>query len=199
MKRLALAFVLLVAATPALAQDWPTKTVRFVVPFGAGSTPDIIARLVSDKLQAEARAEFHRREQGGRERHDWHRCGREGRTRRPHHRHQPRRRARDQHAPVLQDALRSREGDRADHHSDQPAERARRPGRIWRHQRRATRRPAEKGAWQVQFRLDRQRLAVASRGRGDRAEERHQADARPVRLLAAGDDRACARRCADWP
>ena len=52
MKRLALACLLLFAATPAFAQDWPTKTVRFVVPFGAGSTPDIIARLVSDRLQA---------------------------------------------------------------------------------------------------------------------------------------------------
>ena len=46
------------AATPARAQDWPTKTVRFVVPFGAGSTPDIIARLVSDKLQAKLGQNF---------------------------------------------------------------------------------------------------------------------------------------------
>ena len=58
MKRLALAFLLLFAATPAFAQDWPTKTVRFVVPFGAGSTPDIIARLVSDKLQAKLGQNF---------------------------------------------------------------------------------------------------------------------------------------------
>jgi len=38
-------------ATPALAQDWPTKTVRIVVPFGAGATPDTIARMIADKLQ----------------------------------------------------------------------------------------------------------------------------------------------------
>jgi len=38
-----------VAAVP--AQDWPGKTVRIVVPFGAGSTPDIVARLVGDGLQ----------------------------------------------------------------------------------------------------------------------------------------------------
>jgi tripartite-type tricarboxylate transporter receptor subunit TctC len=47
----ALALLMLFAATPALAQEWPTKTVRIVVPFGAGATPDTIARLIADKLQ----------------------------------------------------------------------------------------------------------------------------------------------------
>jgi tripartite-type tricarboxylate transporter receptor subunit TctC len=41
---------LLAAGTPAMAQDWPAKTVRIVVPFGPGSTPDIVARMVSDSL-----------------------------------------------------------------------------------------------------------------------------------------------------
>jgi tripartite-type tricarboxylate transporter receptor subunit TctC len=41
----------LLAAAPAHAQDWPTKTVKVIVPFGAGSTPDAVARLVADKLQ----------------------------------------------------------------------------------------------------------------------------------------------------
>ena len=36
---------------PAAAQDWPAKTVKIIVPFGAGSTPDTIARLIADKLQ----------------------------------------------------------------------------------------------------------------------------------------------------
>jgi tripartite-type tricarboxylate transporter receptor subunit TctC len=46
----ALLFLLVtVAAVP--AQDWPGKIVRIVVPFGAGSTPDIVARLVADGLQ----------------------------------------------------------------------------------------------------------------------------------------------------
>jgi tripartite-type tricarboxylate transporter receptor subunit TctC len=47
---LALAGSLLVLA-PAAAQDWPTKTVKIVVPFGPGSTPDMVARLIADRLQ----------------------------------------------------------------------------------------------------------------------------------------------------
>jgi tripartite-type tricarboxylate transporter receptor subunit TctC len=41
----------LLATAPASAQDWPTRTVKVIVPFGAGSTPDAVARLVADKLQ----------------------------------------------------------------------------------------------------------------------------------------------------
>jgi tripartite-type tricarboxylate transporter receptor subunit TctC len=35
----------------AAAQDWPPKTVRIIVPFGAGSTPDAVARLLADQLK----------------------------------------------------------------------------------------------------------------------------------------------------
>lgn len=46
--------LLLSAAAPALARDnaqvWPPKTVHVIVPFGPGSTPDIIARVVADGL-----------------------------------------------------------------------------------------------------------------------------------------------------
>jgi tripartite-type tricarboxylate transporter receptor subunit TctC len=45
-------FLLLLALTmPVPAQTWPAKAVRIIVPFGAGSTPDIVARLVADGLQ----------------------------------------------------------------------------------------------------------------------------------------------------
>ena len=42
---------LFIAALPAAAQDWPTKPVKIVVPFGPGSTPDVVARLIADHLQ----------------------------------------------------------------------------------------------------------------------------------------------------
>src|SRR5437763_6679610 len=52
MKRsIALALLILCAAMPANAEDWPAKTVRLIVPFGAGATPDTVARLIADKLQ----------------------------------------------------------------------------------------------------------------------------------------------------
>jgi tripartite-type tricarboxylate transporter receptor subunit TctC len=41
----------LLATAPAHAQDWPARAVKVIVPFGAGSTPDAVARLVADKLQ----------------------------------------------------------------------------------------------------------------------------------------------------
>jgi tripartite-type tricarboxylate transporter receptor subunit TctC len=50
-QRVIVALALLLAATlPGTAQVWPAKTVHILVPFGAGSTPDIVARLVADGL-----------------------------------------------------------------------------------------------------------------------------------------------------
>ena len=39
-----------VAAQPAIAQNWPTKPVRIIVPFGAGGGTDIQGRLLSKKF-----------------------------------------------------------------------------------------------------------------------------------------------------
>ena len=43
-------FLFALAASAAFAQEWPTGTVRVVVPYGPGSTPDIVARVVSERL-----------------------------------------------------------------------------------------------------------------------------------------------------
>jgi tripartite-type tricarboxylate transporter receptor subunit TctC len=46
------AMLALVAAAPAtaLAQDWPSRPVRFIVPFPAGGSTDVAARVVGDYL-----------------------------------------------------------------------------------------------------------------------------------------------------
>jgi tripartite-type tricarboxylate transporter receptor subunit TctC len=45
------AMVVLFGTILAAAQDWPTRLVKIVVPFAAGATPDVIARLIADDLQ----------------------------------------------------------------------------------------------------------------------------------------------------
>ena len=50
--RLFVAFTAVAMATVTHAQDWPQRPVRIVVPFAAGSSPDILARIVNDKLAA---------------------------------------------------------------------------------------------------------------------------------------------------
>jgi tripartite-type tricarboxylate transporter receptor subunit TctC len=42
---------ILLLTTLAQAQSWPQRTVRFIVPLGAGSATDISARLVAERLQ----------------------------------------------------------------------------------------------------------------------------------------------------
>jgi tripartite-type tricarboxylate transporter receptor subunit TctC len=52
MKKMLLLGLLLACALPAAAQTWPPKTVHVISPFAAGSTPDIVARIVADGLAA---------------------------------------------------------------------------------------------------------------------------------------------------
>ena len=49
-RRFAASLLLLLAATAAQAQPYPTKPVKIIVPFTAGSATDILARLVGDQL-----------------------------------------------------------------------------------------------------------------------------------------------------
>jgi tripartite-type tricarboxylate transporter receptor subunit TctC len=59
MKSLRVALLAVLAgAVPAAAQDWPAKPVRIVVPFAAGATPDIIMRLIGERLQAKTKQSF---------------------------------------------------------------------------------------------------------------------------------------------
>jgi tripartite-type tricarboxylate transporter receptor subunit TctC len=48
----------LLGQSPAAAQEWPSKTVRIVVPFGPGSTPDMVARLIADRMQSKLGQSF---------------------------------------------------------------------------------------------------------------------------------------------
>ena len=46
------AAVATVASVSAQAQSWPQRTVKLVLPFGAGSSTDILARLLGERLQS---------------------------------------------------------------------------------------------------------------------------------------------------
>jgi tripartite-type tricarboxylate transporter receptor subunit TctC len=43
----------LAAASAASAQEWPSRLIKAVIPFGAGSAADVVPRLVFDRLAAE--------------------------------------------------------------------------------------------------------------------------------------------------
>lgn len=52
LKRLAFLLVFTGFASLSQAQEWPTRPLRFVVPFPPGGTSDIVARLVGERLAA---------------------------------------------------------------------------------------------------------------------------------------------------
>jgi tripartite-type tricarboxylate transporter receptor subunit TctC len=45
-------------AAAQIAHDWPAKPVKLIVPFAAGATPDVIARLIADDLQSRVNQTF---------------------------------------------------------------------------------------------------------------------------------------------
>ncbi len=48
----------LLAATPAVADEWPSRPVRMVNTFAAGGTADVLTRLVADQLSATFKQQF---------------------------------------------------------------------------------------------------------------------------------------------
>ena len=49
--RIIVAFAtLVIAITPARAQEWPTRPVTMVVPFAAGGPLDVVGRLLASRL-----------------------------------------------------------------------------------------------------------------------------------------------------
>jgi tripartite-type tricarboxylate transporter receptor subunit TctC len=50
MKRIALAALALAAALPVLADTWPSKPVKIIVPFGPGGFTDVVARILQKEL-----------------------------------------------------------------------------------------------------------------------------------------------------
>jgi tripartite-type tricarboxylate transporter receptor subunit TctC len=46
------------APAPAPAQDWPSRPVRVIVPFGAGGTGDALARIVAEHLSVSLKQQF---------------------------------------------------------------------------------------------------------------------------------------------
>ena len=193
---IALAAALFIPAAAA-AQDWPTKSVKIMVPFGPGSTPDMVARLIADRLQQKLGQTFVIENKPGASGNTRNRRGRQGRARRRHDRNFHRRTAGHQHVAVLQAALRSGQGHRADHAIGHATERAGDQHQPRRQFGAGAGGAAQARAGKIQFRLDRQRLAVAPRHGSDRAPQRDAGGAHPLSRLATGDDRRAARRRAD--
>jgi len=50
--------MMLPGSDPAPAQEWPARNVTVVVPLGAGSASDIMARVIADQLSRQLKATF---------------------------------------------------------------------------------------------------------------------------------------------
>ena len=56
--RILAGFAVLLGTLAAAAQDWPAKTVKIIVPFAPGATPDLVARLIADYLRERLQQTF---------------------------------------------------------------------------------------------------------------------------------------------
>ena len=108
------------------AQAWPSKPIKWIVPFAPGGTTDILARTVGEKLSVALGAAGRRREQAGRGRRRRRGVRRQGGARRLHDHGRHDQHARDQRVAVQEPAVRSGQGFRPDHADRARAEHARR-------------------------------------------------------------------------
>src|SRR6185295_18850226 len=53
-----LACAIAIVATPAPAQDYPSRTVKLIVPFGAGGPADVYARVLAQHLSEQLKQSF---------------------------------------------------------------------------------------------------------------------------------------------
>jgi tripartite-type tricarboxylate transporter receptor subunit TctC len=54
----AIGFGLVASGVPAGAQEWPTRTVKFLVPYGPGGGTDIVSRIIAQELQTKLGQNF---------------------------------------------------------------------------------------------------------------------------------------------
>ena len=188
----------------AFAQAWPSRPIRAMVPFAAGSSLDIVGRLVLDPLATPARPADRGREPRRRRRHDRHRSGRQGRSGRLQH-PDPGVGAFGRARGLSEHHLRRRQGFRRHHPVRHAAERHGRRARQRHQDAEGPRRQGQGRLDHLRLRRRRQRHALGGRAHPRRRRLPGRARAVPRRPRGAdrGDDRprrlhlawACRRRC----